>query len=288
MLYYWRISLLARLEDYHGALQMLDEALEAGYWYGEVLLHRSPSWKPLQGLPAFERLVERNQALRAAEQAALFPLLTLRPQGECGTDGLPCPLLIGLHGNRSTAQAELDYWKAAAGAGWLVAAPQSTQAVWKQAYVWDDLEITRAEILHHLDALKRQYSVDPSHIVLAGHSMGGEAAAWLALTGAVETRGFIAVAPSGPFLDEPSSWQPFIEQASGRGLSGYFIAGSRDTKTSLDNLRIFMDMLTEAGIPSNLEIVHGADREFAPEFSSAVLRGLGFILEGEDSIEDQI
>ncbi len=288
MLYYWRISLLARLGDIPGALQHLDEALGSGFWYGEVLLRRSPAWKPLQGLPEFERLVERNHALQAAEQAVLFPLLTLRPQGECGSNDLPCPLLIGLHGNTSTAQSELDYWKEAAGSGWLVAAPQSSQAVWKQAYVWDDLEITRAEILHHLASLKRQYAVDPSHMVIAGHSMGGEAAIWLALTGAVEVRGFIAVAPGGPFLDEPGSWLPFIEQAKGRGLSGYFIAGEKDTKTSLKNVRILMDMLTEAGIPSNLELIHGAGRDYAPEFASAVLRGLGFILEGEDSIEDQI
>lgn len=284
LLYYWRISMRARLEDSQGALHLLDEALNAGIWYSDVLLRRSPSWKPLQGLAEFERLVERSHALQSAEQASLYPLITLRPEGECGTDGLPCPLLVGLHGNTTTAYAELDYWKEAAGAGWLVAVPQSTQAVWKEAYVWDDIEIAREEILHHFSSLQKQYSVDPGHIVLAGHAMGGEVAIWLSLTGAIESRGFIAVAPRGPFLDEPGSWVPYIEQSRGRGLSAYFIAGSKDETISIKNIRTLMDMLTDAGIPSNLELISGAGNEYTPAFSDAVLRGLGFIMEDDDSL----
>jgi predicted esterase len=286
LLYYWRISMTARLGDTGSALRLLEAALGAGLWYGEVLLRQSPSWKPLQGLPEFERLVERSHALQAAEHSALFPLITLRPEGECGAGDLPCPLLIGLHGNTATAQGELDFWKQAAGAGWLVAAPQSSQAVWRQAYVWDDLETARAEILHHHAALKNQYSVDPQHVVLAGHSMGAEVAIWLALTGAIETRGFIAVGHGGPFLDEPGSWLPYIEQGKGRGLSGYFIVGAKDETIPQQNISILLDMLTEAGIPCNLEVVPGAGHDYVPEFSAGVLRGLGFITEDEDAFED--
>lgn len=286
-IYYWRISLTARLGDLPRALRLLEAALDSGLWYGETLLRRSPSWQPLQGLPEFERLVQRSHALQGAEARQLYPLITLRPQGECTAGSLPCPLLIGLHGNASTAQQSFDFWQPAGTAGWLVAVPQSSQAVWKEAYVWDDLEVARSEVSRHIEALNRQYSIDPDQVVIAGHSMGGEVAIWLALTGAVQARGFIAIAPGGPFMDDLGSWVPFIEQASGRGLSGYFIFGAEDKTILQDNIQTFIDMLTEAGIPCNLEVFPHARHDFVPEFAGALLRGLGFITEDDLDLENE-
>ena len=58
---YWRITMAARIEDTAQTLRVLQQALERGQWYSELLLRRSPSFKPLQGEAEFEKLVALNQ-----------------------------------------------------------------------------------------------------------------------------------------------------------------------------------------------------------------------------------
>ena len=65
----------------------------------------------------------------------------------------------------------MDFWKPAASAGWLVGIPQSSQAMWKDAYVWNDLDIARAEIEQHFNLLGDSMPWT-RRTVLAGHSMG--------------------------------------------------------------------------------------------------------------------
>lgn len=276
--YYWRICMAARLGQPQQSCQILAQAQQQGIWYSEVLLRRSSSLKELQGLSEFERLVAQNRQLQANDESRLFPLIALHGQGACTAHDLPCPLLIGLHGNRATAQAAVNFWRPAASAGWLVAIPQSSQSVWKGAYVWDDLEVTRNEIQRHVAALQRQYAVDLARTVLAGHSMGGEAAAWLALTSAVQSAGFVLLAPGGPLTDEPESWAPLIAAAQAHGLRGYVIAGDQDDQISLGDIEAFVDLLNNGGVPCDLEILPAASHDFSPDYEAALLRGLDFVL----------
>ena len=53
---YMRSCLAARKGDYGLAVEILEQTLEQGSWFGEMLLRRSPSWQPLQGRPDFERV----------------------------------------------------------------------------------------------------------------------------------------------------------------------------------------------------------------------------------------
>jgi predicted esterase len=278
LLHYWRICSAVRLGDQPQALSLLQEVLDQGYWYGEVLLRKSPSLKPVQGLDEFEKLVEQNREKRLENQSSLYPLITMRPEGACQSGSSPCPLLIGLHGNGSIAQASVDFWKTAANAGWLVGVPQSSQAMWKDAYVWDDLEISKREIRQDYENIIHQYAVDQDRVVLAGHSMGGEVAIWLAVSGEIQACGFIAVGPGGPFLDELNNWQDVINQNQGRTLRGYIIVGENDSTISHTSIRILVDMLNSAGIDCELEVLPGIGHEFVPDFEPALLRGLEFIL----------
>jgi pimeloyl-ACP methyl ester carboxylesterase len=282
LFYYWRICMTARLGEIQESLRLLQEVLDQGIWYGEVLLRRSPSLQPLQELPAFQELVEQNLRLQAHDQEGTFPLITLRPQGECEAGGLPCPLLIALHGNGSSAQASVNFWSPAASEGWLVAVPQSTQAMWKDSYVWNDLEAAREEIQRHMASLVRQYSVDPAFMLAAGHSMGGEVAMWLSLTGAIPTNGFVAIGPGGPLMEEPGSWQPIIDGSAGRDLRGYVIIGEKDDLILRENLELLVDRLSEGGIPCDLEIVPDAGHDFMVGYESALLRGLDYVTQREE------
>ena len=277
LLQYWKICSSVRLGNSSIALNLLHEVVDQGYWYGEVLLRKSPSLEPIQGSEEFEKLVELNNEKRAVNQSSIYPLITIRSEGACQSGSLACPLLIGLHGNGSTAQASVDFWKPAANAGWLVGVPQSSQAMWKDAYIWDDLEISKREIRQDYENLIHQYAVDRDRVVLAGHSMGGEVAIWLALSGAMEVSGVIAVGPGGPFMDEPASWQEIIELNREHTLRGYIIAGEKDFSISHTNIQILVDLLNSRGIECELEVLPDVGHEFTPDFEPALLRGLDFI-----------
>jgi len=286
ILLYWQISMAARLGDVGLSLQLLSGALATGFWYSETLLRKSPSLQILQGNPDFERVVEQNRAQQLQDQEQIFPLLVLHQEGDCQGIERACPLLLALHANSSTAQASVDFWKPAASAGWLVAVPQSSQAMWKDAYMWDDVEITLEEIQRHYASLERQYTLDAAHLTIAGHSMGGEVAIQLALSGAIDAIGLIAIGPGGPFMDAPESWTELIEQAKDRlSTSGfhwlrcYIIFGEEDQTISLDNIQALAEKMIQAGFECRLEPIAGAGHEYHPAYAPALLRGLDFIRE---------
>jgi dienelactone hydrolase len=277
LLYYWRITMAVRTGDIPMSLRLLQEALTSGIWYGETLLRKSPALKALQGLPEFEKLVDLNQELEKEDQQQLFPLITLRPEGRCQQGSDACPLLLALHANSSNAQGSMDFWKPAATAGWLVAAPQSTQAIWKGSYIWDDREITESEIRKYYSLLRGGYSINPRCTVLAGHSMGGETAIWLALKNVIETIGFIAIGPGGPLVDELDSWEPIVRENLAGNLRGYIITGEADTEISHQNIRNLVERLDQAGISCKLEIIPGAGHDYVPEYDACFLRALEFL-----------
>jgi predicted esterase len=280
LLHYWRMTMAARTGNPALTLAILGELNEGGFWFGENLIRRSPSFKGLQGLPEFERQAGVNAGLREADKSRTYPLLILRSQGRCGAGDAVCPLMLALHANASTAQDSLDFWRPAAIAGWLVAAPQSSQAMWKGAYVWDDREITEREVKKHYASLIEQYSVDRDRVALAGHSLGGEMAIYLALTEAIPARGFVAFGPGGPLMDDLDSWDQIIQEYANPKLRGYIIVGEEDSTIPQDNIEELVRLFNLAGMAVELEVVANVGHDYAPQFESALGRALAYLQTG--------
>jgi hypothetical protein len=278
LLAYWRISLLAQLGEQHEAMRLLGDKLAERIWYSDVLLRKSPSLESLQASPEFRALLERNRQVREEDQHNIYPLITFRPQDACREGDPLCPLFIGLHANASIAQAYIDYWKPAGGAGWLVAVPQSSQALYKDAYVWDDLEVTGEEIQRHYHLLNQQYAIDPEQVILAGVGMGGEAAIWLALNGAVQVNGFIAINPNGPYIDELEKWEPFIQKSSGFHLRGMIILDDEEHTVSAGAVHDLVEMLNRGGIPCELEALPGLSPNLDEGYEASLLRAIDYII----------
>jgi dienelactone hydrolase len=278
LLYYWQICMAARTGQPELALSRLDELLERNFWYSETLLRKSPSLLPFQGQVEFEKRVQRCQKLQDQEEARQYPLLVLRSNGRCAAGEAPCPLLIALHANASTAQASVEFWQAAAAAGWLVAIPQSTQAMWKGAYVWDDRALTEQELVRHFHSLLDRYAIDPERVVIAGHSMGGEMAVWLAVKNILPVQGFIAVGPGGPLMDEVENWTAVLKLDPNQVLRGYLIFGQEDDTINQENIHTLAKILNQAGIDTELEEIPGASHDFAEEYADSLLRGLDYLI----------
>lgn len=279
LMYYWRIAMSAALGDREQSLSLLQEALDAGLWYNEVLLRKSPSLRDLQGMEAFETLVVANQQNLQQEREHIYPILTVRPQGKCQLGGSTCPLLIGLHANTSSARNSLLFWQPAATAGWLVAIPQSSQGIYSGAYVWDDRQVAEAETRKHYTSLIAQYTIDPQRIIIAGHSMGGETAIWLALNQSLPACGFIAIGPGGPYMDNLEEWEPLLNENLKTSLRGYFIIGEKDLTIPQENIHALVDRLNAAGVRCQIEIIPSARHDFEPLYAAALIRAIGFILE---------
>ena len=284
---YWRMTMAARTGDTALTLQVFEQALGRGQWYSELLLRRSPSFQALQRAPEFEQLVALNQLVAENEQKHVFPIFTLRPENRCQRGGPGCHLLLGLHSNAGTVKSSLGFWLPAATAGWLVAAPQSSQAIWKDAYVWDDRETAEVEIRSHYATLSRNYAIDPSHTILAGHSLGGEIAIWLALRGSIEARGFLAIGPGGPYMDNLAEWEPVMRDYTHRDLAqpdltpgrlrGYILVGEQDHSIPHNHIKKLVKQLSSAGIQCKLESLPEATHDYTPAYDAAILRALRYL-----------
>lgn len=277
LLDYWRFSLLARMGEQDAALNILKNAIESGNWYSEIILRRSPSMKALQGDPRFEELIIKNQHVAEHDQASQFPFLVIRPQSRCQSGRPACPLLIGLHTNGVTAQGSIDFWKPAAELGWLVAALQSSQALMKGAYIWDDRQVAEQDVIKGYETISERYSINPWQFILAGHGLGGETAIWLTLKGSLETNFFLAVGPTGALIDRPDEWGNLFRNDQERGLRGYILVGDSDSLIEIDQISDMVLALNQAGIETELEIIPGAEHEFEQGYEEAIKRGINFL-----------
>jgi dienelactone hydrolase len=277
LLEYWRLLLLARLGDFEGALDSLEGALQHECWFSELILRRSPSFQPLLNNPRFDELLHHNQEIAERDQEAQFPFYMLRSQGKCQGSGPPCPLLIGLHTNGGSAASSIEFWTPAASKGWLVAAPQSSQALMKGVYVWDDRQVAEKEIINDFQKIVDHYDINPWKSVIAGHSLGGEIAIWLTIKGVLEINYFLAVGPIGPYIDDLSHWERLLQENIKAGLRGYVVVGELDDSIRLENLTDMVEIFNRAGLETAMEIVPGLEHDYVPSYDEAILRGLNFL-----------
>jgi predicted esterase len=123
-------------------------------------------------------------------------------------------------------------------------------------YVWNDQARAEREIREHDAALRARYTIDRAKTIVAGFSMGATTAIWLALSGAVEARGFIAVGPGGPLMTQPDLLRALAESSQGRNRRGYIVVGDQDT-WSFEGSKALAKSLTDSGVPCELEIHAG-------------------------------
>jgi predicted esterase len=277
LLVYWQSVLEAQLGNPSNSLRLLNAMLDHGTWYSEVLLSKNPVFQALLDDPDFLALLGRNQALHQADPTSTIPLLAVRPANRCRPGGPTCPLLLALHANYTSAHIALPYWQPAATMGWMVAALQSTQFLWRGAAVWDDLQAAREQAQRNFNTLQSQYALDPERLLLAGNGQGAETAAWLALSGSLPAHGLILIGQNGPLTNNPEGWAGLLADYGGPDLRAYLILGEEDDSADSDLLQRFAEMLREAGFPTEFEIVPQLGADDAEGYDSAVQRALEFL-----------
>lgn len=274
LLYNWRYCAAALLGKPDLALQIMQEGLDAGFWWGEDVLRNDDDLKSLQDLPEFNRLVEISEKRRQSAQAASKPLaLTLPPPTDTTP---PYPLLLALHGNAANAQGSVEYWESAVDQGWLTALLQSSQINMPDRYVWNDLKLGAQEIEAHYQELSKNQQIDPARIVVGGFSKGGEMAIWLALKEIFPLTGFIAVNPGGPFIQDIEQWKPMLEECKTlTDFRGFFLVGEKDA--SIDNIKALHELLNAHGLTNELVVAPEIGHNFPNYFNKTLAKALEFV-----------
>lgn len=272
---YWRMCAAARAGNSAHVYDVARQLHRDGIWFGEVMWRRTPSFKSLQGDAEFEQLVAESQKIQLQDAPSGTPVVLKQFPKQLSKK---TPLLIGLHGNQNTAANTLPFWNPAVDEGFALVVPQSDQAMFKNAFVWDDLDASFGQVRYCFDSLKSQIEFDESRVILGGHSMGGFVAIQMALTGELPVCGLIANGPALPFADTPDEYEKALILSKERGLRAYFIIGEEDVDIEQDAVRVFVDKMKSAGIPCELEVVPGATHDYNPNYDAALLRGLKFII----------
>ncbi|HJZ49711.1 MAG TPA: hypothetical protein VKE41_21185 [Roseiflexaceae bacterium] len=270
IVYNWRFCTACLMGDPALALRLIQEALDAGHYYSAAALREDTDLAALHGLPGFERLVELSDRRHGESAARARPQLKLLVP-ENGAP--PHPLLLALHGNRSNLVVSERYWRSAVQQGWLVALPQSSQAMGEGTYGWNDRAWAVREIKQHAAGVHELHPIDRARMVIAGFSMGGGLAAWLALGGELPARGFIGV---GPYLSSVDVMLPLLEAPREHPLRAYLVASQRDEYCYAVAQKL-AELLPQHDIACELELHPDLGHDFPPEFERSLIKGLDFI-----------
>ena len=269
VVYYWRMTMACRLNEKALALQLLKEAVQAGYWYAG--LETDPDFQLLRGDAEFEHLAKLGIERRAQAIANAIPVMkTLLPDPRFS----PYPLLLALHGSNANIEVQVKHWESAVQHGWMVALPQSSQMFAPGTYTWNDWEWAQQEVCQRYTSLCNEYPVDLERVVLAGFSQGGGLALWLVLSGTIKAQGLVLV---GPFLDEITSIVPFLEKHVPDGLRVYLVAGQRD-RYCHGIAQQLATLLPKYGIVCKLEDYPDLDHSFPKDFEKKLPEALSFVL----------
>ncbi|GCE28786.1 alpha/beta hydrolase [Dictyobacter alpinus] len=271
-IYYNRLCVEALASKQSEALQTLKQALEQGYWYAPEWLQKDADLVSLRELPEFKEAIKICEQHLETAQFMARPELVVLP---AGTTETRYPLLVAMHGNNGNAANNSEPWTGVAEHGWLVALPQSSQIVGQDAYIWDDRMKSTHEIQAHLETLWQKHSLDPRRVVLGGFSMGGGQAVWMALHKSVLTLGFVALAP---YLtkDELDALPALLAEHQTPHIRGYIIVSERDQEC-LPIAHQIADIMHNANLPCELEIIPDLGHSYPKDFSERVIKALAFV-----------
>lgn len=268
LLTYRILTLAVATGDLNRALDLFTRVVDGGFWFEPAQLRGDQAFAPLVGHADFEALLMVCEVRYAEASATAQPeVLLYSPES-----APPYPVLVALHGNSNAAGPSAAHWDTAVGRGWMLALPQSSQIVGHEAYVWDDRRRGAADVKHVMATLP---DADPARVVMAGFSMGGTLAVWLALDPDSQARGFVAV---GPYIPDAAGWEPLVAAAAGSGLRGYLMAGADDI-ACLEGARTLQALMQRYALPVQLQIHQNVGHDFPPRFDMMLARALDFIME---------
>jgi predicted esterase len=270
---YFSMCLNSRMGNVDAAVEYFREAIEdVGHWYGESqLLESDDDLTNIWDHAEFQRLRSISLARCADAETAAKPLRLIEMPSQ--TDGA-LPLVLALHGNTGNAETTFGRWQPIVEDGYLLVALQSTQLSGPNAFVWNDFQKAKDELIEHYAALTSEYNIDTDRVVIGGFSMGGGFALWAAIHDVIPVSGYIGI---GPYIADPESWQSRVGEKKNSGFRSYILVGDQDVGClpGSQQTKKFMD---DAGVACEFELREGLAHEVPSDFGETAKRALHFVL----------
>jgi len=281
LMHYWLMSLYARLGKFEESLNSFENSLEIGNWYSDFLLQDKTALNNLQENPAFIDLTRKNRQIREDDLQNTFKALITHSEDHCNSQENSCPLFIALHAEGSNAKIAINFWQDVAKLGWLVAAPQSHQALWKDAYLWIDRDLAEKEIIHQIKSLRDKYYIDSDTTIVAGRLTSVPIAIQTSLEHFTGILGFLVCDPPN-INQELDKWSTLIEKIPANSLRGYFILHDDINNEHIAEISHLVDTLTNIGIWSEMEIIKSNNTNLStPLPKNTLSRALAFLISSQ-------
>ncbi len=268
----WRMDIAARMGQLDLAESILENALNAGCFFGEFALRKDDDLKELQRRPKFENLVKRNFSILADAQRTSKPRLEIFNEGR--VEKATLPLLLAFHGNNSNVSSFRPYWQSLKGSDWLVALPQSSQLSGKGVYAWNDMTLVEKEVCEHYRQILGAYPIDPKRIVVAGFSKGGFTAIKTVINDWVRATGFIAIAP---YIADPEDLLNSLDDDLSDHGKGVFLLGEDDHECT-PGARILLEGLNQRGMMCKSWLFPGLRHNFPDNFDRILQECLNYMV----------
>ena len=167
--------------------------------------------------------------------------------------GTPAPLIVALHGNGSNPYEVMHYQgliDLADERGYLLAAPMGFNdhgGYGMRRTAPDDPdeppnlgELSELDVMNVLEAVRKEYTVDPQRIYLMGHSMGGGGTWYLGMKYPDIWAALAPASPSTPFSRE--------RLAQIRQMPVIVVQGDSDPLIKVENTRMWVAKMKELGM----------------------------------------
>ncbi|MFO7733964.1 MAG: tetratricopeptide repeat protein [Candidatus Aminicenantes bacterium] len=269
---------LARLYqgDAGKALRALEEGHRRGIFYG-LWDFDAKLWAPVKGLPGFDAFLKENQArIAGAQEKASMTIEVATPEGF--DPSKKYPLFIALHGGGESLSDFMPSWTSPRlRREFITAYVQSSQVATMRGFHWQDIGITRKDLLAAYTQILRTYPVDDDRVIIGGFSSGGFGSLVAALKGFFPVRGFVVLCPEVPAAVSDED----IQAARARGLRGTLLTTEADNR--VDPQRSLVGRLEKAGLGVRSHVTPAIGHWYPEDFESLLDQALGFVLEPEKS-----
>jgi predicted esterase len=265
---------LARL--YQGdpgkALGALEEGHRRGIFYG-LWDFNAKLWEPVKGLPGFDAFLKENRArIAGAQEKAAMRIEVVTPEGF--DPSKKYPLFVALHGGGESLSDFKPSWTSPRlRREFITAYVQSSQVANMRGFHWQDVEITRQELLAAREQVLERYPVDADRVIIGGFSSGGFGSLVAAMKGFFPVQGFVVLCPEVPtdVSDED------IRAARARGLRGTLLTTEADNR--VEQQRSLVGRLEKAGLGVRFHVTPAIGHWYPEDFESLLDRALAFVFE---------
>jgi predicted esterase len=263
------LSLLGR----HGqALMVLEQAVGQGLWWDSEWLEHDDDLAPLRSRPEFAGIVGRSSRLREIYLSSYTPRTIVWTPDPHAMEALPA--VVALHGWGGRAEDFVESWRPLLASGWTVVAPESSQVLSPEFFVWTDRATAGLDLAAAYRQVCSEYLIDEQQLIAAGFSQGGGVAVSSALGGQPFPATRFMVFGTGISDVDPVALQS-LDHAANRQVRGWMAIGQDDP--ALADAIGLRDELDGHGIDCRLEIMAHAGHTIPADSAGLMRQGVDFL-----------